>query len=342
MDLIYSNENREDIGVILEYELDMAFGSDENNFECAISSGAHCCNAGYYLYIPGTEYGGIVDGLEVITESDTVKYFGRTWHGILESKIIFPLQTGETSTSAVTLKTVDAENISYIDRYLIISGDARDCIQYIITRCGLSDLFKTPDILSGVNINQYQFHRYTDAYSGIIKMLDSVGMKLMIEYGEDGVILSAAEKVDYSQKDEFDSDLLYFDLKKKLKSVNHLVCLGSGEMENRLVIHLYVDSNGDISKTQTFFGLDEYMQVYDYSNVESAEELENAGVEKLKELWQSDDLSLDLDDISEKYDIGDKVGALDNVTGTFVSAEIRKKIVTIQNGKVNISYEVGD
>ena len=43
MDLIYMNDNKEDLGVLLDYEMDMAFGQDENNFECTINAAAHCC-----------------------------------------------------------------------------------------------------------------------------------------------------------------------------------------------------------------------------------------------------------------------------------------------------------
>ena len=32
MDLIYANNQMEDIGVLLDYEFDLAFGSDENDF----------------------------------------------------------------------------------------------------------------------------------------------------------------------------------------------------------------------------------------------------------------------------------------------------------------------
>ena len=105
MDLIYMNSSKEDVGVLMNYDFDLAFGADENNFECHISSKAHCCDHGYYLYIEGTEYGGIVDDIQVKTEDNEVVYCGRTWHGILGSKVIMPLCEGETSTANVTVKT---------------------------------------------------------------------------------------------------------------------------------------------------------------------------------------------------------------------------------------------
>lgn len=336
MDLIYMDADKVDIGVLQNYELDLAYGEDENNFECTLSAKSHCCRAGYYLYIDGTEYGGVVDGIESNTGTDDVVYTGRTWHGILGSKVIVPLQKGETSTGTVTLKTVDSLGNSLVDRYLIISGDANRCIQFLLERIGLTDMFETPGNLSGVSINSYQFNRYTDAYSGIRKMLASAGLKMKLTYTNGKVVISVVERYDYSKDDSFDSDLIDFSITKKYKTVNHLICLGKGELEKRLVIHLFADAEGNISQTQTQFGLDEYTAVYDYSNVESEEELLADGIDELKELWSQDELSMDFDESMDAYDVGDIVGGIDNITGVSAASTITKKIVTIKNGKISI------
>ena len=52
----------------MAYTLDMAYGTDENNFECTIDRDAHCCAKGFYLYVEGEEYGGIIDKIRVNTE----------------------------------------------------------------------------------------------------------------------------------------------------------------------------------------------------------------------------------------------------------------------------------
>lgn len=368
MDLIYTNESLEDVGVLLNYELDMAYGIDENNFECTVDTESHCCQAGYYLYIEGTEYGGIVDNIQVDTESKSVVYSGRTWHGILGSKVIVPLVSGEESIDSVTITTttksgsaafvtsdstepmlLDDGSTMYVTdvltlagKYLILSGDANACIGYLIERIGLGDLFSVSTESAGVDIDGYQFHRYTDAYTGICKMLASVGLKLKTEFINSTVVLSAVPQYDYSQDEEFDSDLVEFKLTKKYKTVNHLICLGSGELDERTVIHLYADVNGNISQTQTQTGLSEYAAVYDYSSVESEEELLKSGMEELQSLWEQDRLEINFDVDSDTYDVGDIVGALDNLTGIVVSASINKKIIKIENGQITISYEVGE
>ena len=336
MDLIYTNANKEDVGVLQDYELDLAFGEDENNFECKTSAKAHCCEAGYFLYIDGTEYGGLIDGIESDTGTEEVVYTGRTWHGILGSKIVLPLENGEASTDSVTIKTVDSNGVTMVDRYLVISGDANACIQFLIDRIGLTDIFETPGVLSGVLIKSYQFDRYTDAYTGIRKMLASAGLKLKMTYNNGKVLVSAVERYDYSNDDSFDSDVLAFKIVKKYKTVNHLICLGSGELENRSVIHLYADTEGNISNTQTQFGLDEYTATYDFSSVESEEELLKNGTEELKRLFSQDELSVDFDESMDSYDVGDVVGGEDNITGVVATAVITKKIVSIENGKITV------
>lgn len=342
MDLIYMNTAREDVGILHNYELDLAYGTDENNFELTIDTESHCCQCGYFLCIDGTEYGGIVDGIEINTLNNELIYSGRTWHGILGSKIIVPLQSGESGNSSVTVSTTDSSGGSLVDKYLILSGDANACIGYIIGRIGLGDLFSASTESAGVTVSKYQFSRYTDAYTGIFKMLSSVGLKLKMEFSNGTVVLSAVPKYDYSTDEEFDSDLVEFKLSKQYRTVNHLICLGKGELDERTVVHLYADTNGNISQTQTQTGLDEYTATYDYSSVESEEELIASGTEELQSMWEPDSLDVSFEDESDEYDIGDVVGAIDNITGIVVSATINKKIIKIENGQVSISYEVGE
>ena len=321
MDLIYSNASRKDLGVLQDYELDLAFGKDENDFECRIPADAHCCGAGFFLYIEGTEYGGTVDSIASDTATKEVTYSGRTWQGILNSKIIQP-DNGED--------------------YLIVSGEANAVIATLLDRLGLSSLFEASTEDSGLTIKNYKMHRYIAAYDGICKMLASVGGKLLLSYDGEKVTLTAATRHDYSHDEEFDSDQMDFTAKRNTQTVNHLICLGQGELADRLVIHLYADADGNISRTQTLFGLSEYAAVYELSNAESEEDLEYSGKEQLAILCQPHELTVNFDADSDLYNVGDIVGAVDNITGISAAAAISKKIVTIKNGQITIYYEVGD
>ena len=248
--------------------------------------------------------------------------------------------TGGT-VNGVTIKAEDADGNSMVGKYLVISGDANDCINFILSRIGLSSLLCAFEEAAGVDIQEYQFHRFTDAYSGLTGMLASAGQKLHTEVHGGQVVLSAEAVVDYTADEEFDSDLVDFVAIKKFNAVNHLICLGAGELENRTVIHLYADKEGNISQEQTLDGLDEVVAVYEDTNAE-AEELIRKGTEELLKLWEPDKLKVDFDDSTDSYDVGDIVGAYDNITGISVAAVITKKIVTIKNGLITISYKVGE
>lgn len=319
MDLIYTDAGRNDIGVLKDYTFDLAIGSDENDFELTMGLECHCCEVGSLVYVEGTEYGGVIDGLMV--KGDTVTYRGRTWHGILASKVIQP-DTGYA--------------------YLSVYGDAHTIISDLIVRLGIDDLFVVPTELSGLVIENYSFDRYVDAYTGISKMLRSLSWKLKFTSDRSSVILSVEPVVDYSKDDQFDSDTVEMQIEKTPIAVNHLICLGRGELAERSVVHLYVDGDGNIGQTQTFFRSQEVVAVYDYPSAESNEELVKNGTEKLQEYANANRVQLNFTVEDDTYDIGDIIGAKEVITGTFATARIMKKIVTIRQGLVNVQYEVGE
>lgn len=320
MDLIYMNKDKEDIGVLKDYVLDLAFGTSENDYECSVDVSNNVCKAGFYLYIEGSEYGGIVDTIKVDTESSKLTYKGRTWHGILDSKVLEP----DSGTD-----------------YLTLTGDANTVLATLISRMGLTSLFKAASASSGININ-YQMDRYIKGYEGIRKMLKASGAKLNIAFKNGFVELSAKPIVDYSKDEQFDTDQVTFLISKNYRPINHVICLGKGELKDRKVIHVYADESGNISDTQSLTGLNEVTAVYDYANVESSEALKNGGINKIKESWNSDEIRLDLKSNDESYDIGDILGAQERTTGITVNADVTKKIVKIQGNTTTITYKVGE
>ena len=314
MDLIYTNADREDIGVLKDYTFDLAFGSSENDFECKVYKENHCCLEDYFLYIDGTEYGGIIDSIGVA--DDEITYSGRTWHGILNSKILEP-DSGQD--------------------YLILNGEANTVLNRLIGRMGLNSLFKASAETSGITINNYKMNRYIKGYDGIIKMLKAFGGKLNIKFNKGFVELSAKPIVDYSQNEQFNSDLIDFDVTKNYNPINHCICLGKGDLAKREVIHIYADKNGNISENQVFTGLEEVTAIYENVNAEG-DELKSGGIEVIQNSWAADKLDFDFNADNESYDIGDIVGAREEITETTATKEITKKIVTIKNNDITISY----
>ena len=320
MDLIYMNKNREDVNVMKNFTFDLAFGYDENNFELKTDTGNHVCSDGYYLYLENTEYGGVIDSIRVKTATKELVYKGRTWHGVLASKILAP-DEGED--------------------YLILTGEANQVLGDIVIRLGLGDLFAASTEDSGITINAYQMPRYINGYDGLKKVLETVGCKLKISFIKGFVTLSAEPLIDYSKDDEFDSSQLDFDIEKHYRPINHVICLGKGELKERQVAHLYTDAEGNISHVQSLFDVEENTAIYENANAESVEELEQGGVDLLKEAWNADALQLNLDS-AQTYDIGDVVGAREVTTGIFIARAIIKKIVKIERNVITISHKVGE
>lgn len=322
MDLIYTDSTGADVGVLFGFTLDLAFGNEENNFALELSTDNTEIENGAFIYIEGTEYGGIIDGLEVDTEKQLVTYVGRSFHGILNSKVIQP-------PSGLA--------------YLTLTGDANTVIALIITDLGLGGLFEVETEASGITISDYQMDRYIKGYDGINKMLKANGAKLAMSFVNGKVKLKAKEIVDYSQDEQYTSDHYAFKIKKHGNKVNHLICLGSGELTERQVVHLYVQTDGSIStSTQFFTGIDEYADVFDYPNAESLDDLEQYGRERLKELHNNDSSEMELYEDEAVLDINDKVGTTEEVTGTKITNSVVKKIVKIQDDELKIEYKVGD
>lgn len=330
MDLIYTDLQRDDVGVMTDYTFDLAFGSDENDFELTTHVENHCCKPNCLLYIENTEYGGIIDRLGVKTADEQLTYMGRTWHGILESKIIEP------NKDKTPLK---------------VFGEANSIIGDLISHLGLSELFIASSENSGLSTDGYSFDKYIGLYSGLKKMVESLNGKLKFSYTDHKVIVSAVPLVDYSKDEQFDNDQVEMEIEKVHNSVNHLVCVPKEkekkENEKPLpIVHLYRDRNGTFSQTQTFYGLDEIMSIYEYSSQDDMdkllEDLAGGNVEKIKSHVSGDTVQMDFEAEETIYDIGDIVGAREVITGTVATAKVIKKIVTIRQGEVNIQYKVGE
>lgn len=318
MDLIYTDANRKDQGILTAYAFDLSFGADENDFEMTLGANEPALSDGSFAYIENTEYGGVIDGIKASTNSNTVTYKGRTWHGILNSKVIEP-DTGEP--------------------YLIVSGDANEILSMLIARMGLTELFVAAEGLSGINISKYQFRRYCKGYDGIRDMLGDNGAKLKIAWVNRAVQLSAVPVVDYTDAPA-DSDTASLNVEKYSKKVNHLICLGKGELTDREVIHLYVDQSGNIGDEQYYFGLEEIAEPYENTN---SEDLRQDGISHLKSLRNNDKAEISLNEANAiPYDIGDIAGASEIRTGITVAAIVTQKIIKIKNGVISTEYKTGE
>ena len=148
------------------------------------------------------------------------------------------------------------------------------------------------------------------------------------------------DRIDYSDEMEYCQDDIGFRIKRCYNDVNHLICLGQGELQNRQVVHIYVDGDGDIVDNQYYFGLDEITETYENTNSKDIQELKQAGIDKLGDMKDGDEFEVtSIPDIQLK--IGDIVGGYEDVTGIRIKREIVNTIVTITDSTFNVEYKVG-
>lgn len=314
MELVVTDSTGRDAAMLDDFELDLAYGDDGNDF--ALSC-VYKIEPGALAYIDGTDYGGVVDtdGAEVSRSGRRRTYSGRTWHGVLASKVLEP----NTGTD-----------------YLDVSGEANVVLLSLIARMGLSGMFTAPLSDSGIRVS-HRFERYTDGWSGVRKMLKASGARPEMVIRRGFVELSAVPIKDHTS--EVDSDIMSFDITRTHRTYNHLICLGSGELATRAVVHWYADAAGNVSRVQSLFGLDEIAAVYDYSNAD-AEELEEEGCKKLAKMQGQGSIKVRVD-TSVEFGVGDTVSARDNEFGVTVSADVARKVVKVSHGVAKVEYEMG-
>ena len=323
--LILADQNLRDICPVMDAGIDIATG-DENNYEIKVRRDKWRSEYtfGNVFYIKETEYGGIIGEVDTNTAEDTISLLGMTWRGMLDKKIICP-------PSGSDYKTVSGE-LNLVLNDLVMEH--------------FDDYFVVLQVDTGVSVTNYQFDRYCTLLSGINKMLKSVGYRLQIRYiqqerGQPGYIeLSAVPIVDYSEQIELSQDSqLNFTVKNCRNGVNHLICLGKGELQDRQVIDLYVQEDGSIGNEQYYTGVREVAATYEDTSSET-DELEEKGRERLQELMNSTSFSMDVETLNIDVAIGDIIGGRDYLTGLYAKKPIAKKIYKVEDGKTSLEYEI--
>lgn len=223
----YANIAGIDIGRLSEYTLDLAYGASENSFALTMPNNSVMLEEGQIVYCENdADIGGIITKIKSDSVNRKITYTGPTWHGFLSQHIIEPPKKQD---------------------YFLASGDANTVIGQILRYTDLQNYFIADTELSGITILSYRI-RYNDVYSSLIDMLYTYNakLKLTLAYGQEHNVyikLSAVPLIDYSQNEEWSSSQRDFVAEKNYKPVNHIICLGSGNLKDRYVIHLYSDGS---------------------------------------------------------------------------------------------------
>ena len=329
MDLIRTNVDGREEGYVMQANVDFEIGESDdaiNDFEVEFKRQDWTgeIKDGCQIFSPGTEFGGIVKEIGTATSAGTITVKGYTWRGMMVKKIIEP-PTGQD--------------------YKVVSGELHTVMKSLIEP-ELDGLFVVSQENTGATVTGFQFDRYCSLHAGLVKMLKSVGYKLSIKYqqgevSEPGYVeVKAVPIIDYSREYEFSNDNnMNFTSDENHRGVNHLICLGKGELKDRIVLHLYVDQNNNVGKSQYYVGEEEIAEVYDSSGSELSD-LEKNGIEKLEGLKNRSEYKMTLESLEGEIDIGDIVGGRDYLTGMSMQKPIGRKIWTIAEGKEKIEYKL--
>lgn len=322
--VILANENLRELGAIKDANITVDLNGDRTfSVQIARSNWRPELTFSSLIYIMGTEYGGIIGEVLTDTTLDYVELKGLTWRGRMAKKIIQP-PTGSD--------------------YKVVSGELHTVMKSLIEP-EFDGLFVVSQEDTGVYVSNYQFDRYCTLYDGLVKMLKSKWYRLQLsfrrEQGEPGYLfVEAVPIVDYSNRIELSRDCqLNYTMDDKRDGVNHLIVAGKGELQDRNVLHLYVQEDGSIGTQQYYTGLQEIADVYENTSTET-DELQSKSEERIRELMNKKTFKMDVAKLGLDVGIGDIVGGRDYLTGLYMAKPVENIVYELTNDVESRTYKL--
>lgn len=327
MEFIVTDKYGFEQGYLEHQGIDIDVGKD-NDFEIEVDLNSYnptIHQEGCMFFCEGTEYGGIIKSFEAIDSQQLIKLGGDTWRG---------------KVNRIALDPVPGQDYRYIN------GEANGEIKKLFQEFGLSEMYVVNAKDSGLVFDNYKVPLHVMLADAFQEALGTIGGRLEFKYKfngtEKGYILVEAvpitdysERIEYSQDDNINVDILDY-----RNGVNHLICLGKGELSNRARVNLYAWPDGSIRKEQYYKGMDKNEEFYEYSSAENASVLEEYGRKRLRELMDYKEMEIQVED-GEYLEIGDIVGGRERITGMLIKSPVVQKIVQVAgNGVVTIRPKV--
>lgn len=316
--MILLDANLHEIGnVDVDLDIEIGLSDSPNDFEFNTATIQSLDPKAWY--IEGTEYGGIVEYQESSTEYNYKILKGFTWRGLLSKSIITPPSGSD---------------------YKVVSGEANSVISGLVSGV-LGGFFSVSSESSGLTISNYQFPLYCTLLDGIELMLENYNYRLQIAAVKNGntikVELSAVQATQVAGLWNSDNRIPMKFINDQM-GINHLICAGQGQLQNRVRLDLYINQYGQVSTTRYYTGFNERTAFYDYGTAESADDLYDYGKERLLQLASSKSLEMQAPE-NISLEIGDKVkGQFPD--GTILISPIVNKIYKITNGIESVEYKV--
>lgn len=259
MELIYANSDRLALGQLSSFDIDFDT-TGEKNFELTIDE--FLIKKGYWIFIPNTEIGGIVDSVIVNTEDNSVKYIGRNFRGVLNGKVL---------------------DVPRSQTYISAQGDIQDVINELLEEAELTDCFicLAPDTEGVDSYVDYAFEPFCTLYDGLTALANSINFKLIYSYNVQTnkveitptLVENFADFLTYTKDSSVD-----LEIQDNAMATNHFKLVGYDEGK-RYQIDLFVNSNAQLmdyatvqnpikdsqyildNRNQQYFGVDEKVSV---------------------------------------------------------------------------------
>lgn len=322
MELILAAPDGREIRNVYE-DIDIELGL-QNDFELSVSylNWENRLDYGSMLYVPGTEYGGIIQEIESVADDGIIYVRGDTWRGMLNKKVILP-DAGQS--------------------YKAVSGELNNVLEQLIGS-QFDSLMLVAVHNTEIYVTDFKLEAYCTLLEGINRILRSVEYRLKLIYIQNRyggyVQYEAVPSVDYSDRVEMSQDSrLKFTCFESRREFNHMICLGKDDMDPRPVIHLYAQPDGSIGTNQYYKGRNERVVVYEV-NCE-VNEMVDKGTEKFTELMDYKRFEAELADVGDfGIEIGDTISGRDYITGIYVKKPVVGKVLKLKNQKANVEYKI--
>ncbi len=331
MRVIYTNNERRDCGFLSCASITHEESADVNliSVEMPLNLSGTLQNGSYIYDEENREFGGKITRYDdVDTAAQTVTFGGYTWRGLLATRIVSPPE-GEA-------------------HLIYLSADEKttsDIVSELLNACEFDSVFEVEQTTdSGVAI---QFDRYCTLLAALEKLYSAADCRMKLEYyPESGKIKISGQL--HGSVEEFDSIKTDMKVSFNMLPITHLICLGSGELENRMVEHLYLQADGSIGENRFYTGSAENEKTFELSNAESREVLIDSGKAHFLELLSATTTVALVIPESSELCLGDTVAGTENTTRISIVQKITRKVVNISIGSrfddvvVTKSYETGE
>lgn len=331
MELIHIDSSMRELRFIdsfTKFDAAISLSGDIDDNSWMISMPVECYSVfpiamGDYVCIEDSEWGGLAEKVHHNSSNRMVEVSGICWRGLLLRGVIRP-NDGETHLK-------------------VTASDGNDAIRLLLGN-KMSGIFSVSEESCPIEYS-YSF-RYATLLGGITDSLEKFGCRLDIEFSGGRVMLKAEPIADYSDKFEFSGDMDGGMVSEVgcMGGCNHILALGSGEMENRQIVELWKLPDGSITDEPNADGIPSESELrsylYDYSAVESLDELKSYARRKLKEYSRDSYLEFTLEDGVSEMNLGDTVGAKDKITGLEQKLRVSEKILTIDSGGIRLKHSM--